>query len=219
MRNTNLYFGLTAAATQTFDNVAQGTPSFQLTTGGFNNPVPKGENFIVNGGLKVEVTKIAGYTFGTGYKNLPANGQLVDISKACTIHATNGTITVATTSADPVNGFDYSGTQADNDGTIVTQLKPYATGHGIAYNSSKLVGIAVSGAATTALNFVDCGGTLAAKDTVTVTHGSAKHKEFMQELTDVVADDDRVSGLVVVRDDMRDINLTAENASEIASVA
>lgn len=216
MRTNYLYFGLTAAATQTFDNVAVGTPSFQLTTSGFNNPIPKGEDFINNGGLKVEVTKIAGYTFGTGYTNLPANGQLVDISKACTIHATNGTITVATTTADPVNGFDYSSTQADNDGTIVTQLKPYATGHAICYSSDKLVGTAISGAATTALNFVDAAGTLAAVDTITITQGSNnKQKEFITALMDVVADDNRITGMTVVRDDLRDISLES-NVTAVA---
>ena len=87
------------------------------------------------------------------------------------------------------------------------------------YSSGKLVGIAVSGGATTALNFVDNAGVLAATDTITVTHGSGLQKTFMQELTDVIADDNRVAGMVVVRDDMRDINLTAENASGIASVA
>ena len=43
MRNTNLYFGLTAAASQAFANVdCSGAQTFQLTTGGFNNPIPVG---------------------------------------------------------------------------------------------------------------------------------------------------------------------------------
>ena len=41
----------------------------------------------------------------------------------------------------------------------------------------------------------------------------------MQDLLDVIADDNKVNGMVVVRDDMRDVNLTAQNASVIASVA
>ena len=216
MRNNYLYFGLTAAATQTFDNVAVGTPAIQLTTGDFNNPVPKGVDFIKNGGLKVEVTKIAGYTFGTGYTNLPANGVKVDVSKGCTIHATNGTITVLTTAQDPINGMDFSSTQASNDTTIVTQLKPYASGHAICYSSDKMLGVAISGAATTALNFVDTAGVLTHHDVITITQGSNnKQKDFIDALMDVVADDNRVTGMTVVRDDLRNISLEA-NVTAVA---
>ena len=216
MRNNYLYFGLTAAATQSFDNIAVGSAAIQLTTGDFNNPIPKGVDFIKNKGLKVEVTKIAGYTFGTGYTNLPANGQLVDVTKACTIHATNGTITINRVSVDAVNGMDFSSTQANNDTTVVTQLKPYASGHAICYSSDKMLGVAVSGAATTALNFVDTAGVLAAHDVITITQGtSGKQKEFITALMDVVADDNRVTGMTVVRDDLRDISLEA-NVTAVA---
>ena len=219
MRNTNLYFGLTAAATQAFDDVdCSGAQTFQLTTGGFNNPIPVGEAFLSNGGAKVTVTAHANHTFGTAYGS-PGAGTEVDITAACTIHATNGTITVAKVATDAVNGFTGDASTAANNDFDVTQLKPYAPAHGIMYSSGKLVGIAVSGGATTALNFVDNAGVLAATDTITVTHGSGLQKTFMQELTDVVADDNKVAGMVVVRDDMRDINLTTENASGIVSVA
>ena len=216
MRNNFLYFGVDAAATQAFDNVdCSGAQTFQLTTGGFDNPIPTGVNFLANGGAKVTVTAHANHAFGSAYGS-PAAGTEVDITAACTIHASNGTITVAKTGA---NGFTGDASTAANNDFDVTQLKPYAPAHGIMYSSGKLVGIAVSGGATTALNFVDNAGVLAATDTITVTHGSGLQKTFMQELTDVVADDNRVTGMVVVRDDMRDINLTAENASGIASVA
>ena len=213
MRNTNLYFGLTAAATMPFNNHAAQT--LQLTTGGFNNPLPAGVNFIKNGGLKVTVTFANNHTYGTGYTNL--SGE-VDITAACTIHVSSGLITIATAAADPVNGFTKSGTATQND-FDVTQLKPYAPAHGIAYNSSKLVGTAVSGGSTTALNFVDNAGVLAATDTITVTHAASKQKEFIADLMDVVADDNRVSGLVVVRDDMRNLSLPTQRGTVIASVA
>jgi len=223
MRNTNLYFGLTAAASQTFDNEANQV--LALTTGGFNDPLPAGEDFITNGGLKVTVvandpgTTADNQQFGSAYGTV-TTGDTVDITAACTIHASNGQITMATVASDAVNGFTINtDTTTDNDAIIVTQLKPYAPAHGIMYNSSKLVGTAVSGGATTALNFVDNAGVLAATDTITVTHGSGLQKTFMQELTDVIADDNKVAGMVIVRDDMRDINLTTVNASAIASVA
>tara|TARA_R110000744_G_scaffold284446_1_gene395763 strand:- start:1 stop:651 length:651 start_codon:yes stop_codon:yes gene_type:complete len=216
MRNTNLYFGLTAAASQAFANITAQT--FSLTTGGFNNPIPTGVDFIKNGGLKVTITSGAGTTWGTHY-GTPADGDVVEIHpKALTIHASNGLITVAAASADAVYGWTKSGTGGEND-VVVTQLKPYAPAHGIAYNSSKLVGTAVSGGSTTALNFVDNAGVLAATDTITITHAASKQKEFIADLMDVVADDNRVSGLVVVRDDMRNISLPTQRGTVIASVA
>ena len=218
MRNTNLYFGLSAAPTMAFSNHTAQT--LQLTTGGFNNPFPKGVNFITNGGLKVTVvannpgTVAASQRFGSGYGTVTA-GDVVDITKACTIHATSGLITIATAGEF---GHTISSTGTENDFTV-TGLKPFATGHGIVYNSSKLVGVAISGAATTALNFVDCGGAEHTADTVTITQGSNnKQKDFIAALMDVVADDNKVSGLVVVRDDMRDISL-ANHANPATAVA
>ena len=213
MRNTNLYFGLTGAATMAFDNHTAQT--LQLTTGGFNDPMPAGVNFIKNGGLKVTVTYHAEHTYGTAYT---ATSGEIDITKACTIHVSSGLITIATAAADPVNGWTKSGT-GDNNDLDVTQLKPYAPAHGIMYSSGKLVGTAVSGGSTTALNFVDNAGVLAATDTITITHAASKQKEFIEDLMDVVADDNKVSGMVVVRDDMRDISLPTTRGTVIASVA
>ena len=213
MRNTNLYFGLTGAATMAFDNHTAQT--LQLTTGGFNDPMPAGVNFIKNGGLKVTVTYHAEHTYGTAYT---ATSGEIDITKACTIHVSSGLITIATAAADPVNGWTKSGT-GDNNDLDVTQLKPYAPAHGIMYSSGKLVGTAVSGGSTTALNFVDNAGVLAATDTITITHAASKQKEFIEDLMDVVADDNKVSGMVVVRDDLRDISLPTTRGTVIASVA
>ena len=221
MRNTNLYFGLAAAPTQAFsDHTAQ---TLQLTSSGvgsFNNPLPKGVNFIKNKGLKVTVVAnnpgvvAASQQFGSGYGTVDI-GDVVDISKACTIHPTSGLITIATAGEF---GHTISSTGTENDFTV-TALKPYATGHGIVYNSSKLVGVAVSGAATTALNFVDCAGDEHTADTITITQGSNnKQKDFIAALMDVVADDNKVSGLVVVRDNMRDISL-ANHANPATTVA
>lgn len=215
MRNTNLYFGL-IPLTQTFLNITAQT--VQLTTGGFGGTLPTGTDFISAGGLKVTITSGAGTAWGSHY-GTPADGDVVEIHpNALTIHASDGTITVATSSADAVYGWTKSGTGGEND-VVVTGLKPFAPAHGIAYNSSKLVGTAVSGGSTTALNFVDAAGTLAATDTITITHATSKQKEFIADLMDVVADDNRVSGLVVVRDDMRNLSLPTQRGTVIASVA
>ena len=221
MRDKYLYFGLNAAGTQAFDDVdCSGTQTFQLTTS-FVNPIPTGINFLANGGAKVTVTAHANHSFGSAY-NSPTAGDEVDITAACTIHATNGTITVAKVGDDAVNGFTGDASTAANNDFDVTQLKPYDDGDGFVYNSKYLRGVHYETATTTELHFQGKTGDFGAihdVDTITVTHGSAKFKEFAQDLTDVIADDNRVSGMVVVRDDMRDINLTTANASAIASVA
>ena len=223
MRNTNLYFGLTDAVSQTFNNEANQV--LALTTGGFFSPLPTGVDFITNGGLKVTVvandpgTGTDNQQFGSAYGTV-VTGDLVDITKACTIHVSNGEVTMATVASDPINGFTINtDTTTDNDSLIVTLLKPYASAHGIMYSSGKLVGTAVSGGSTTALNFVDNAGVLAATDTITVTHAANKQKEFIEDLMDVIADDNKVSGMVVVRDDLRDISLPTTRGTVIASVA
>ena len=221
MRDKYLYFGLNAAGTEAFDNVdCSSAQTFQLTTG-FVNPIPTGINFLANGGAKVTVTAHANHSFGTAYGS-PTAGDEVDITAACTIHASNGTITVAKVSSDAVNGFTGDESTAANNDFDVTQLKPYDAGDGFVYNSKYLRGVHYQTASTTELHFQGKTGDFGAThdvDTITITHGSAKLKEFAQDLTDVIADDNRVSGMVVVRDDMRDINLTTANASAIASVA
>jgi hypothetical protein len=219
MRDKYLYFGLNPAGTEAFDNHTAQT--LQLTTG-FVDPFPTGVDYLANGGAKVTVTYNANHTYGTAYT---ATSGEIDITAGCTIHGTSGLITIATAAADPVYGWTKSGTGSEND-LDVTQLKPYDLGDGYVYNSRYLTGVNVTGATTTDLHFqAKTGDTGAATsgahglDTITVTHGSGKFKEFAQELTDVIADDNKVSGMVVVRDDMRDINLTTLNASGIASVA
>ena len=221
MRDKYLYFGLNAAGTEAFNNVdCSSAQTFQLTTG-FVNPIPTGVNFLANGGAKVTVTAHANHVFGSAYGS-PEAGDEIDITAACTIHATDGTITVAKVATDAVNGFTGDASTAANNDFDVTQLKPYDAGDGFVYNSKYLRGVHYQTATTTELHFQGKTGDFGAThdvDTITVTHGPAKFKEFAQDLTDVIADDNKVSGLVVVRDDMRDINLTSANASEIASVA
>lgn len=215
MRDKYLYFGLNAAGTEAFDNHTAQT--VQLTTG-FVDPIPVGTDYLANGGAKVTVTYNANHGYGTAYAGMTGE---IDITAGCTIHATSALITIATAAADPVYGWTKSSTDSEND-LDVTQLKPYDTGDGYVYNSKYLTGVSVAGATTTALHFQGKTGDVGAThdlDTITVTHGSAKNKEFIQELTDVIADDNKVSGMVVVRDDMRDLNLSAQNASVIASVA
>ena len=221
MRDKFLYFGLNAAGTETFNNQADQT--LELTTG-FVDPIPAGENFLANGGAKVEVTAhssgsvAASQQWGSGYGTVVA-GDVVDITKGCTIHASSGVITMKTVAQDPVYGFTIdTDTTANNDNIVVTQLKPYDDGDCMVYNSKHLKGIAAAGATTTALNFKAKTGDANSVDVMTVTHGSGKGKEFMRQVADLVADPRAVSGMVVIADDMRGIVMPHDEA-EIASVA
>lgn len=214
MRDKFLYFGLNAAGTEAFNDVdCSGTQTFQLTTS-FVNPIPTGENFLANGGAKVTVTAHDNHVFGSNYGS-PVAGTEVDITAACTIHASNGTITVSKTGA---NGFTGDASTAANNDFDVTQLKPYDDGDCMVYNSKHLKGIAAAGASTTALNFKAKTGDANSVDVMTVTHGSGKGKEFMKQIAELVADHKPVSGMVVIADDMRSIVMPHDEAS-IASVA
>jgi len=214
MRDKYLYFGVDAAATMAFDDHTAQT--LQLTTGGFDNPVPTGTNFIANGGLKVTVTYNANHTYGSYYTAAMLTGEVEIHPNALTYDGTD-TITIATAAADPVYGWTKSSTGSEND-LDVTQLKPYVEGNGYVYNSKYLKGIAVNGATTTDLNFQAKTGDANAIDIMRVTHGSAKFKEFSQGLTDIIADDNKVSGMVVIVDDMRSL-VMPQDTSSIASVA
>lgn len=228
MRDKYLYFGLDAAASETISGVdCTGAQALTgLNTSNFDNPTPDGVNFIANGGMKVTV--LAAFdsdendmVFGSAYGTVTA-GDTVDISAACTYHATTGVITITKVATDAVNGFTGDQNTTGHNDFIITQLKPYLAGNAYVYNSKYLRGMHYQTATTTELHFQGKTGDLGVLndvDTITVTHGSQKHKEFMQDLTDVIADDNKVNGMVVVCDDMRSLYLTTQNASVIASVA
>ena len=224
IRDKYLYFGLGPAASEAFANTdCSGAVTLTLNTSNFDDPTPDGASFIANGGMKVEVVADANHSFGTSYANVDTSaGTTVDISRSCTYHATTGAISITLVADDAVDGFTGDTSTANDNDFTVTQLKPYLTGNGYVYNSRYLQGMHYQTATTTELHFQGKTGDVGATsdvDTITVTHGSQKHKEFMQDLLDVIADDNKVNGMVVVRDDMRDVNLTAQNASVIASVA
>lgn len=219
MTEKYLYFGINAAASQTFNNEANQV--LALTTAAFKNPLPAGVNFIKNGGLKVTVvandpgTTADNQQFGSGYGTV-VEGDVVDITAACTIHASNGQITMATVASDAVDGFTINTTTtADNDNIVVTQLKPYALNvdAGVAgaepdfvvYPASGLKGVAVASATTTVLHFESYTGDANAVDTITLTHGSAKFKEIAQALNDIIADPRNQGGAIVVADVLRGI--------------
>tara|TARA_R100000700_G_C3166949_1_gene141956 strand:- start:403 stop:1107 length:705 start_codon:yes stop_codon:yes gene_type:complete len=228
MRDKYLYFGLDQGASETISGVdCTGAQTLSaLNTSNFDDPTPDGVNFIANGGMKVTILAAFDDTtddmqFGTGYGTVAA-GQTIDISAACTYHATTGVITITKVADDAVNGFTGDQDTTGHNDFIITQLKPYLAGNAYVYNSRYLQGMHYQTTTTTELHFQAKTGDSGGLDTITVTHGTAKHKEFMQELTDILADDNKVNGMVVVCDDMPTVGstvLTTNNASAIASVA
>jgi len=214
MTEKYLYFGINAAASQTFNNEAD--QDLTLTTAGFKNPLPVGVNFIKNGGLKVTVvandpgTTADNQQFGSGYGTV-VEGDLVDITAACTIHASSGLISMVPVATDAINGFTINtDTTTDNDSIVVTQLKPYALVDSgepdfVVYPASGLKGVAVASATTTVLHFESYTGDVNAVDTITLTHGSAKFKEIAQALNDIIADPRNQGGAIVVADVLRGI--------------
>jgi len=234
MRDKYLYFGLDQGASETISAVdCTGAQTLSaLNTSNFDNPTPDGVNFIANGGMKVTIP--AAYDgnandmeFGTAY-NSPIAGQVVDISAACTYHATTGVITITKVDDDPVNGFTGDQDSTGHNDFTITQLKPYLAGNAYVYNSRYLQGMHYQSTTTTELHFQGKTGDLSDTgdasdvDTITVSHGTKKHKEFMQELLDVIADDNKVNGMIIVCDDMptaASTTLTTQNASAIDGVS
>jgi hypothetical protein len=227
IRDKYLYFGLGPAASEAFANTdCSGAVTLTLNTSNFDDPTPDGENFIANGGMKVEIVAHANHSFGTSYANVDTSaGATVDVSRSCTYHATTGAIGVTLVATDAVDGFTGDTSTAANNDFTVTQTKPYIAGNAYVYNSRYLQGMHYQTATTTELHFQGKTGDVGATsdvDTITVTHGSQKAKEFMQDLLDVVADDNKVNGMVIVCDDIPADGatvLTPQNASAIASVA
>ena len=210
-----LYFGV-AGATMAFDNHAAQT--LQLTTGGFANPVPTGTDFIANGGLKVTVTYNSDITFGTHYAGM--TGEIKVHPNALTYDGTD-TITIATAAADPVYGITKSGTAGNNDWDV-TQLKPYEPGDAIMIPASKIRGIQVKDADETYIYTEamtgDGLGDGGARDTITITHGSAKFKELAQMINDIIADP-RQNGEMIVVADLMSNTFFGGNPAGITAVA
>ena len=220
MNEKYLYFGVAGATTgSTFDDL--GAQTAQLTTGNFANPIPTGENFIANGGLKVTVTSGAGTTWGS-YYGTPADGAVVEIHpNALAYHASNGTITITDAGADTVYGWTKSGTASQND-LVVTQLKPYEPGDAIMIPASKIRGIQVADGTTTKIYTEAMTGDgihmAGARDTITITHGDGKFKELAQMISDIIADPRQNGEMVVVADLMSNVFYNG-NPAGITAVA
>ena len=220
MKNEKYIYFVVAGATMAFDNHTAQT--LQLTTGGFANPVPTGANFIANGGLKVTVTSHAtNQTFGTYYSSFDTStGAVVEIHPSALTYDGTDTITIATAAADPVYGWTKSSTGANND-LVVTQLKPYEPGDAIMVPASKVRGIQVKDADETyiyteAMTGDGLGG--GARDTITITHGSAKFKELAQMINDIIADP-RQNGEMIVVADLMSNTFFGGNPAGITAVA
>lgn len=141
---------------------------------------------ITNGILKVVLTAHASHDFNAAFDS-PSAGDLVDISSACTVGASNGIITIADKSG---GGVDLSSTLNENVVTL-SLLKHIDGGELCAWPASSFNGAHIGSANTETLLFFKAqtndklgndGGI--SVDTVTVTHGANKFNEVLSMVRD-----------------------------------
>jgi len=214
MKNTYLYF---AKAAGTENLVDQSSQDIQLTTS-LTNPVPPGTDAPAKGIFKVEVLSVtAGMAFGSAYGS-PAVGDRVTLNIAdFTYHVSNGTLTIPDATADVVNGFTKSSTATEND-YVITMLKPIDPDDVKLYPASNLRGVQLKDADETILYFDALTGDANDVDTVTITHGTGKYKEFAEMVNDAVTNPRNQGKVVVFADDFNEIYYDT-NPAGITAVA
>ena len=197
MENTYLYF-CKAAGTETLAN--QSAQAIQITTS-TTDPVPPGADAPQLGVFKVTIPYTTNMTLGSHYGS-PAAGDILTLRiDGYTYHASNGTLTIPTASADATYGFTDSGTTSENDYTI-TMLKPIDPDDCKMYPAANLRGIQPTAATTTALYFDALTGDANDVDTVTLTHTSAYHKQLANAINDAVTRPENQGKVIVFADVM-----------------
>ena len=165
-----------------------GTDKTVQATTSFVNPLSLlNATSITDGILKVELTAHGDHTFGSAY-GTPTASDVVDISAGCTVGASNGIVTILTTTEDSVNGVDVSSTTGNN--VVKFSLLKIIDGNGVApggrmnaYPVSKFKGIQLVDADEANLFFEAATGDIDAVDTVKI-----KFSGTFKQLSDMVND-------------------------------
>ena len=139
-----------------------------------------------DGIIEVQLKAHADHTFGTAYGS-PSAGVYVTInSSGYTVGASNGIVTILTTTEDSVNGVDVSSTANNNDFRI--NLLQHIDGGTLAcFPASKFRGMQTVDADETDLYFDAGTGDLDAVDVVKVTHGAGKYQELAEMVRDAIS--------------------------------
>lgn len=210
-----LYFAITGGTEVLANDAGQ---AIQLTTS-TTDPVPPGTDAYAKGVFEVQLNVVnAAHAFGTAY-NSPVAGTAVTIKKEsiASYHASNGTLTFTTVSADAVNGYTVSSTANHNDYTV-TQLLPIDTVDCMMYPASRMTGIQMVNATSAKVFFESVTGDVDSTDQVLVTFASGKYKEFCQTMNDAISDNKRQSNVIDVADVMSGTFLNG-NPSTVSAVA
>ena len=139
-----------------------------------------------DGIIEVQLKAHADHTFGSAYGS-PSAGVYVTInSSGYTIGASDGIITILTTTEDDVNGVDVSSTANNNDFRI--NLLQHIDGGTLAcFPASRFRGMQTVDADETDLYFDAGTGDLDAVDVVKVTHGADKYQELAEMVRDAIS--------------------------------
>jgi len=139
-----------------------------------------------DGIIEVQLKAHADHTFGSAYGS-PSAGVYVTInSSGYTVGASDGIVTILTTTEDSVNGVDVSSTANNNDFRI--NLLQHIDGGTLAcFPASKFRGMQTVDADETDLYFDAGTGDLDAVDVIKVTHGAGKYQELAEMVRDAIS--------------------------------
>lgn len=141
-----------------------------------------------DGIIEVQLKAHADHTFGSIYGS-PTAGDYVTInSSGYTVGASNGIVTILTTTEDAVNGVDVSATANNNDFRI-NLLKHIDGGTLGCFPASKFKGIQMVSDTVTELYFEAGTGDIDAVDVVALTHTSGKFKQCVDMVNDALSPD------------------------------
>ena len=141
-----------------------------------------------DGIIEVQLKAHADHTFGSAYGS-PTAGDYVTInSSGYTVGASNGIVTILTTTEDSVNGVDVSATANNNDFRI-NLLKHIDGGTLGCFPASKFKGIQMVSDTVSELYFEAGTGDIDAVDVVALTHTAGKFKQCVDMVNDALSPD------------------------------
>lgn len=141
-----------------------------------------------DGIIEVQLKAHADHTFGSAYGSPTAGNYVTINSSGYTVGASNGIVTILTTTEDSVNGVDVSATANNNDFRI-NLLKHIDGGTLGCFPASKFKGIQMVSDTVTELYFEAGTGDIDAVDVVALTHTSGKFKQCVDMVNDALSPD------------------------------
>ena len=175
----------------TTEDVNDSDKTVQATTSLVNPVTLLNATSGTDGIIEVQLKAHADHTFGSVYGSIAGGDFAADDyvtinSSGYTVHATDGIVTILTTTEDSVNGVDVSSTPGNNDFRI-NLLQHVDGGTLCTFPASKFKGMQTVDADETDLYFEATTGDLDDVDVVKITHGAGKYKELAEMVRDAVS--------------------------------